>query len=100
MLNNYDILKNGLYQLFLESVCNGNNIILEAIEPQLENLNFMCLIDHCDIIESSKLLNLMCKSLNKYEVPFYFDLSDLENIKNAFYDFEEAFYKIYGFEPL
>ena len=32
MNNNFDICKNGLASLFLESVCNGNNIILEFIE--------------------------------------------------------------------
>ena len=99
-LNNYDILKNGLYHLFIESICNGNNIILDSLEPELKNLNFMSLIDNCDIIESSKLLNLMCESLNKFEIPFYYDLSHLEKIKDAFYDFEDKIYNLYGFEPL
>ena len=100
MNNNIDICKNGLASLFLESVCNGNNIILDFIEPELKKVNKMSLIDHIDIIENSKVLNLICKHLNNYNILSYPEINDIENIKLAFYDFEEEFYNIYGFEPL
>lgn len=99
MLNEYDIIKNGLYLFCLNSVCNGNNIIIDTIEQNLNELDLNNLNESAEIIENSKFIKLIVKLANKYNLN-NLCFEDLENLKLFYYDFEKQFYKLFELKPL
>ena len=100
--NNFDVVKYGVGWLFLNGVCNGNNITIDTIEPELNKIDKMNLRDSSDIIENSKFLNLVCEILNNFEINLnnFFPVFDFQKLEEAFSEFEIEFYNYYGFEPL
>ena len=99
MVNEYDIIKNGLYLFCLNSVCNGNNIVIDTIEQNLNELDLNNLYESKEIIENSKFIKLIVELANEYYLN-NLCFADLENIKKFYYDFEEQFYKLFELEQL
>ena len=99
MVNEYDIIKNGLYLFCLNSVCNGNNIIINTIEQNLNELDLNNLYESKEIIENSKFIKFILEIANEYNLN-NLCFEDLENLKLFYYDFEDQFYKLFELESL
>ena len=101
MINNYDIFKNGLFKLFDESVYSDLLIDIENLEPELKNIDKNNLYDEetSQIIENSQIIKLMVKHLKNNDVKIYFDFSEMENIREAYYNFLGEFKQIYKIIP-
>ena len=111
MLNNFDILKNGLYDLFNETIYRNCLIRLENYEndisldmngkpiKMLDKSGFQLLNNEIEYnIENSTILKMIVDNLKKYDIGIFYSINDLDNIKCAYNDFENEFIKKFEIE--